>query len=278
MDTGTDGSGAVAVVGGDNARGAAVGRVLAEAGGAVALPVAAGAVELPPGARLVVVCAEDHGALLGLLDRAGRRLAGRDVVDLTSGTGDEAREAAERVADHGGRYLRGALMGHPEHVGEPETVLVYSGAAEVFRDRETVLARLGGATYLGADPGTASLYDLAMLNLAWATLTGYLHTAALLGTDGVGARTLTPLLTHWLRTTVADVIEGYAGQIDDRAYPGDQEWLELDAPLMEHLVRTSEQRGVDSALPRLVQSLTARGIAAGRGRESFAGLVEVIRR
>lgn len=237
--------------------------------GALGVPAAEGF-----DAELVVVCAEDHAGLWPLL---ARELTGRDLVNLTSGTSAEARQTAELVTARGGRYLDGALMAHPEHVGSPETVLVYSGDAEVFQRHRAVLARLGGATYLGADPGTAALYDVAMLNFAWAALTGYLHTAALLGADGVRAETFTPLLAHWLRTTVVEVIEDYAGQVDDGVYPGGQEWLELDFPLMRNLVRASEERGLDAALPRLVAELTARGIAAGFGRESFASLVEVIR-
>ncbi|MCE7006664.1 NAD(P)-dependent oxidoreductase [Kibdelosporangium philippinense] len=219
---------------------------------------------LDPVSGLVVVCVEDYSSIPDLP-------AGVDIVNLTSGTSFDAVQAAQRFPD---RYLDGALMAHPEHVGLPETVLVYSGSAEVFARHEQTLAQLGSAIYLGPDPGTASLYDAAMLNFAWATLIGYLQTAALLDVE---AKTFTPLLTQWLKSTVVDVIEDYAGQIDAGRYPGDEEWLELDEPLMRHLIAATEQRGLDSGLPRLIQSLTARGIAAGHGRESFASLVNVIR-
>ncbi|WP_143446972.1 imine reductase family protein [Kibdelosporangium aridum] len=215
-------------------------------------------------AELVVICAEDYSTVPDVPP-------GPDIVNLTSGTTEEAVEAAKRFP---GRYLDGALMAHPEHVGRPETVLVYSGSPDVFARHEKTLARLGSATYLGPDPATASLYDAAMLNFAWATLIGYLQSAALVNVE---ARTFTPLLTQWLKSTVADVIEGYAGQIDAGSYPGDEEWLELDEPLMRHLIVATEQRGLDSALPRLIHSLTTRGIEAGSGAESFASLVEVIR-
>ncbi|GAA2809106.1 NAD(P)-dependent oxidoreductase [Crossiella cryophila] len=247
----------VAVVG-TGARAVGLAGVLGEAGGA----------------GLVVVCAEGHGELAELL---APELGGVDLVNLTSGTGAEARAAAELVRARGGRYLDGALMAHPEHLGRPETVLVYSGDAAVFRRQRAVLARLGEANYLGPDPGTAALYDLALLNFAWATLIGYLQTAALLGADGVPAAAVTPMLTRWLRGTVAEVIEDYATQLDAGSYPGEQEWLELDAPLMGNLVLASAERGLDLGLPRLVESLTARGIAAGFGRDGFASLVEVIR-
>jgi 3-hydroxyisobutyrate dehydrogenase-like beta-hydroxyacid dehydrogenase len=263
----------VAVIG-SNPRATALATTLTRAGLAVTTRAPGGPATLAT-ARLVVLCVEDYDELNSLLDQL---LTGHQVVNLTSGTSAQAREAAARVSALGGQYLDGALMAHPEHVGNADTVLVYSGAAEVFENNETLLRHWGSATYLGADAGTAALYDVAMLAFAWATHLGYLHTAALLGTAGVAAKTMTPLLTGWLRTTVADVIEEYAGQIDNRTYPGDEEWLELDAPLMDHLVQASEEHGLDPALPELVVSLTAKGINAGRGKESFASLVEVIRR
>ncbi|ALG07041.1 NAD(P)-dependent oxidoreductase [Kibdelosporangium phytohabitans] len=236
--------------------------------GAIAAALGVPAAETAPAqADLVVVCVEEYARIPPLPD-------GADIVNLTSGTSGQAAGAANLFT---GRYLDGALMAHPEHVGRPETVLVYSGSPEVFARNESQLARLGSATYLGPDAGTASLYDAAMLNFAWATLAGYLQTAALLTSAGVAARAFTPMLNEWLRTTVADVIDDYAGQIDAGSYPGEEEWLELDEPLMRDLITVTEQRGMDAALPKVVQALTARGIAAGRGAESFASLVEVIR-
>ncbi|MGK8509582.1 hypothetical protein ACRS5S_16540 [Nocardia asiatica] len=124
--------------------------------------------------------------------------------------------------------------------------------------------------------GTATLYEMAMLTFAWATVVGYLHSAALLRTADIPAMTTAPLLTHWMSTTIAPVITDYAQQIDSRRYPGNEEWLELDAPLMEHLIQTAAQRGVDTRLPQLINSLTRAGITAGFGLNSFASLIEIV--
>ena len=277
-----------------NARGAALASALAAAGNTVTVwdepgrpgeeHVAAGASRAGSpeaafaAAALIILCVEDYEAARRVLERADRHAVQvHDVVNLTSGTSAQARETATRLANGGGRYLDGALMAHPEHVGRHDTVLVYSGSEEVFDRHAAVLGQLGGATYLGPDAGIAALYDLAMLNFAWATLTGFLHTAALLGTARVQAGTVAPLLRHWLSTTVTEVITDYARQVDAREYPGDEEWLELDAPLMDHLVHACEEHGLDTALPRLIRALTSRGIAAGHGRDSYASLIEIMR-
>ncbi|KAB2345918.1 imine reductase family protein [Actinomadura rudentiformis] len=285
--------GRVAVIG-LNARGAALARASAAAGVAVTVwdepgPLA----EAPPidgasradslqaaftAASLILLCVDDYDSAQRILDQAERHVGSTDVVNLTSGTSAQAEQVAAWMDARGGRYLDGALMAHPEHVGKPDTVLVYSGSPQVFERHESSLKLLGGATYLGAAPGAAALYDVAMLNFAWATLIGFLQTATLLGTAQIPATTVTPLLTHWLSTTVTDVINDYARQVDERHYPGDEEWLELDAPLMVHLIEATRTRGLDTALPELIKSLTDQGIDAGHGKDSFASLVEIIRR
>jgi 3-hydroxyisobutyrate dehydrogenase-like beta-hydroxyacid dehydrogenase len=273
-------------------RGAALARALVAGGHDVLVwdenPSTAAAV---PGARvaedmrsafsaagLVLLCVEEYDAAGRIVDHVGPGLAAHDLVNLTSGSSAQADELAERVSAHGGHYLDGALMAHPEHVGNPETVLVYGGSEPVFRRSEALLTRFGQAHYLGPQASTAALYDAAMLNFAWATLTGFLYSAALLRSGGVPAASVAPLLTRWMGTTVADVITDYAEQVDSGRYPGDEEWLELDHPLMGHLIQAHEERGLDAALPRLVEELTARGIAAGHGCDSFASLIEVIGR
>ncbi|MGK8524998.1 NAD(P)-dependent oxidoreductase [Nocardia asteroides] len=228
------------------------------------------------GASVVFLCVDDYGTAARILGRAEQHITSRDLVNVTSGTGAQARQLAAWVARRGGRYLDGALMAHPEHVGKPETVLVYSGSEELFEHHEQLLGQLGSATFLGPDPGTAALYDVAMLNFAWATLIGYLYSAALLRTAEVRATTTAPLLNHWMSTTIASVIADYAEQIDNGRYPGDEEWLELDAPLMDHLIQAAQEHGINTELPELVRSLTYRGIEAGHGRDSFASLIETI--
>jgi 3-hydroxyisobutyrate dehydrogenase-like beta-hydroxyacid dehydrogenase len=45
----------------------------------------------------------------------------------------------------------------------------------------------------------------------------------------------------------------------------------------DHIVTASRDAGIDTALPEAVKSLYDRAIAAGRGKESWTALSEVIR-
>ncbi len=220
---------------------------------------------------LVVVCVTDYAALPALLDPAS--VAGRVVVNLTSGTSAQARETAARL---GGAYLDGAIMAIPQAIGTPDGTILYSGPKTVYDEYEAVLAALGPGTYLGADHGLAAINDVATLGLMWSILNGFLLGAALVGTAGVPAADFaayakenTEMVTNWLA--------GYAEQIDAGAYPALDATVDTHLAAMRHLVEESESLGVNAELPRLLTALAERAVAGGHGGSAYPALVEQFR-
>ncbi|GII96197.1 NAD(P)-dependent oxidoreductase [Sinosporangium siamense] len=254
-------------------------RTPAKAGDLVArgARLAGSAEEAVAAGPLVIVCLSDYDAVRGLLGPLGGALGGRVLVNLTSGTSQEARETAEWAAGQAAAaYLDGAIMATPAAIGT-DAVVVYSGPQAAFDRHEPALRSLGsGATYLGADHGLAALYDVAVLSLAWNVLNGYLQGAALLGAAGVDAVTFTPIALKGIET-VNTWLPGYAKQIDEGAYPAYDSTLDTHVAAMNHLIHESEALGVNAELPRFVKALADRAIAGGRGGDGYAALVEQFR-
>lgn len=237
--------------------------------GAVRAPSVADALTASP---LVVVCLSDAAAVRDTLGPYRDRLAGRTLVNLTSGTSDEARDLSAWTAG----YVDGAIMAIPEVIGTPEAFLLFSGAPEAFEKHRESLGRLGNATFFGADPGLAALYDVALLGVMWGTLNAFLHGAALLGAAKVDATVFAPFANQWL-ASVTGFVSAYAEQIDRGAYPAEDATLETHLATMKHLVRESAAAGVDTDWPARVQALAERAIAAGHAGTSYASLIEVFR-
>ncbi|MFD1932425.1 MULTISPECIES: hypothetical protein [Nonomuraea] len=139
-----------------------------------------------------------------------------------------------------------------------------------------MLAALGDPVHLGEDPGTASLYDAALLGLMWATMTGWLHGTAVVGADKIEATAFTPVAIRWMGA-VAGFLTRYAGQVDEGRYPGDDATVDVQIAAIDHLIHAAHERGVDNALPELLKAAMLRARAAGHGSDSFASLVEVLR-
>ncbi|RDG39833.1 NAD(P)-dependent oxidoreductase [Streptomyces corynorhini] len=241
------------------------------ASGAVRAASVADAVAAAP---LVVVCVTRHDAVVDVLDAGRTALPGRVLVNLTSGSSREARALADRVAALGAHCLDGAILTTPDAIGAPDATVLYGGPDAVFRAHAPTLAALGGGvTFLGADPGIPSLYEVALLDIMWTSLTGVLHAMALVGTEGIAATEFAPFAAM-LYSGVGSFVPRYARQIADGAYPADDSTLHTHLAGIRHLTEESGDRAVEARLPLYIQGLMERAVARGQGGDSFARLVE----
>lgn len=240
--------------------------------GATAASTAGAAVTAHP---LVIACLFDHASVHQTLDPVIERMRGSVLVNLTTTTPNEARELATWAAGHGVGYLDGAIMATPPMIGAPGASILYSGSREVFDAVRPVLDRWATSTYDGEDAGLASLFDLAMLSGMYTMFAGFLHGAAMAGSVGVTATEFAARATPFLSAMTAG-FAGYAAVVDggDYTVPGQQS---LDFSDLSHIVRASEEQGVDPAPVAAVQELISRQIADGHGAEGFARLYESLR-
>ncbi|WP_431950757.1 NAD(P)-dependent oxidoreductase [Nocardia lijiangensis] len=222
---------------------------------------------------LTIVCVTDYRAMYELLGASDVDLGGTQLINLTSGDSAQAREAARWAEQRGARYLDGAIMAIPPVIGTAEAVILHSGPQADFEALEPALGALGTVTYLGADHGLASLYDVAGLAMMWSVLNAWLQGTALLRTAGVDAATYAPFARQ-IAVGVAEWLPGYAEQIDSGSFPAEVSALETDARAMAHLIEESEAVGVNAELPKLIKAMADRSIAAGHGGEQYPVLIE----
>ncbi len=240
--------------------------------------LAASARDAVAASPLVVVCVTDYQAARELLDPLGDVLAGRVLVNLTTGTSKQAHETAEWAALQGATYLDGVILAFPQTISTADAVLLYSGARPAFDTHESTLRSLGaGTAYLGADHGLPALYDMAMLSVMWSVLNGFLHGAALLGTAHVDAATLASFMNQGIGA-LTEWVAAYADQIDAGKYPAVDSTLDTHLAGMEHLIQESESLGINVELPKFVKTLTDRAVAEGRGGDSYAAMIEQFRK
>ncbi|SHF86758.1 3-hydroxyisobutyrate dehydrogenase [Streptoalloteichus hindustanus] len=226
---------------------------------------------------VVVVCVKDYDAVYGVLAPAADALSGRVVVNHSSGTPKQAREAVDWADRHGVEYLDGAIMVPPFAVGKPDSVFLYSGPRAVFDAHRVTLETMGGPRYLGADPGLAVLYNTALLGLMYASMNGFLHAAALVGTAGVGAETFSEIALDWFAPdVVVRYLRAQASEIDKRNFPGTLGTMEMNLTALEHIVHTSAEQGVDAELPALLRAHAQRAIAEGYAGNNYLAMFEVL--
>jgi 3-hydroxyisobutyrate dehydrogenase-like beta-hydroxyacid dehydrogenase len=219
--------------------------------GVVVAPSIAAAAAASP---LVVACVVDNSALRSVL--TPDMVAGRTLVNLTNGTPRQARELAE---EFGESYVDGGIMAVPPMIGQPGSLIFYSGSKAAFADAEATLAILGEARFLGEDAGRASLYDLALLSAMYGMFGGIDHALALGASAGVPEAELRPMVVDWLRAMLT-------GQEQPAEHAAEYANLEMQAQAYVNLLDASRDQGVRTDLVAPMGELLHRAVAAGPGK------------
>ncbi|WP_112138455.1 NAD(P)-dependent oxidoreductase [Glycomyces dulcitolivorans] len=271
------------------AMGSAVATRLREAGYAVTVwnrtaakaepHVAAGATaaatvaEAADAGDVVFVVLLDHASVREHLDPAADRLRGKDVVNLTTTTPNQSRETAAWAAEHGIAYLDGAIMAVPDMIGTPGARLLYSGAENAYAIARPALETLGGAEFTGADPGVASLKDMALLAAMDLMLLGYLQAIAMMRTAGATAADTAAEVEDWLAAMLPYGKE-IAAIVDGGTYDTGGQNVDFDRAGIGSLITASREQGVSAVLLEPHRKLLDELAAAGHGASDWPRIID----
>jgi 3-hydroxyisobutyrate dehydrogenase-like beta-hydroxyacid dehydrogenase len=217
-------------------------------------------------ADVVVTCLATYEVQRPLLSKDIKTL-----VNLTSGTPEEARATAQWAADNGVEYVDGVIMAVPQQIGTPGARILFSG-----NEDHHVLDAFGEPVHVGADAGLAALYDLGLLGVMWAAFSGYLQAVALLGTEGIKPEQFTPMVADWLRE-LGGMLPEMGEETQHRNYETDVSALDINVAGLRMLTQTSREQGIDTALPQALHDLFRRAQEKGHSQHSIASVIEVIR-
>ncbi|MEU7512656.1 NAD(P)-binding domain-containing protein [Streptomyces sp. NPDC042898] len=229
---------------------------------------------------LSVVCLVDYDATDAVLRQVAvtAALKGRTVANLTADTPDRARDTARWAGDHGIRYLDGAIMTPTPTIGTPQAVFLHSGPEELYAEHRPVLDVLGGRhTHLGEDIARAAAYDIALLDIFWMSMTGFVHAVALAGAEGISPGELAPF-AQGIGAILPPLFQGLAEDLESGAYSGEGNPLTSVVSSMAHIVHASEAHGIDAGVMRAAEGLARRTIGLGHGAEGFTRIAEVLTR
>ncbi|MGP4022141.1 NAD(P)-dependent oxidoreductase [Actinomadura sp. 3N407] len=253
-------------------RTAGKGETLGEAGASVSA-TAAEAVRASP---LVVVCLLDYEAVDEVLAGVGDAIAGKALVNLTSGSPGRARTTERWAAEHGADYIDGGIMADPPDLGTSNAFLSYSGSREAFDAHEATLRELGNSTFYGSDAGLASVEFMAQVAIGYEMLIGFLHTLRLVQAEGADVAEFAERVAESMAGGYRPLLSAIGKAVRDGEFPPDMGPLSVQAALMDDLIDHRRSLGVDVTRMREVKKLMDERIAAGHGDEGFSSLFALL--
>lgn len=228
---------------------------------------------------VLIVCVDNYQVTRNILAAQEVRplLSGRTLVQLSTGTPQEAREGERWTQDSGADYLDGAVLAYPDQMGTPEAALLVSGAQATFRRCEPLLRSLaGGLTYVGEQVGAASALDCAALSFVLGALLGALHGARICEVEGLRVDEFGSMLAEFTPVVGNEVCQ-LSERIQASRYDGSQAALRTYSAAAARLVQQARDSRIDADFPRYAADALEQGMSAGLGSEDLAALIKVLR-
>ncbi|WP_159843623.1 NAD(P)-dependent oxidoreductase [Nocardia sp. CY41] len=210
----------------------------------------------------------DHASVHATLDPVAERLAGRQLINLTSTAPGEARELATWAAGLDCDYLDGGIMAVPPMIGGPGAAILYSGSRAIFDAHRETLELLASAEFFGDDAGFASTYDFALLATMYAMFGGFLHGAAMMRSVGVSAAEFGRRAAAWV-SAMAESLPHQGAVVDAAAYTDPVQSIAFHKAALDAISRASREANVTLDFVAPLKNLLDRQVADGRGALGF---------
>jgi 3-hydroxyisobutyrate dehydrogenase-like beta-hydroxyacid dehydrogenase len=224
---------------------------------------------------IILICLPDYPTTDKLLQ--GISLEGKTVVQLTTGTPQDARLMAASFSARGAEYLDGAILATPSQMGSANTPIFLSGTKSAWTNSEATLRILGGGLiYLGAAPGTAAAWDIAALSSMFGMMIGFLNGARLFESEGLQVADLGNMILS-IAPVLGEMIKDTGDDIQQQKYDSPQSSLDICATTFDLMVRLSSENKLDAGFARFAQQLFRKAQEAGYGQQRISALMKTLR-
>lgn len=250
---------------------------LPELAGVSVAPTAAAAITASP---LIVMCVYDYKAVNTILASPGvaEAIAGKTLVQLTTGSPADARESAAWAARHKAAYIDGAIQAAPSQMGMPDTPVLVSGDQDAFAQWKPILEDLAGNfVNLGEKIEAAATTDLATLSYVYGAFVGFLHGALIVESEGLDVAQFGRLVAD-ISPSFGAFFAHEAQVIQSGDFKITESPLRISVEATQRIHDFSKERRLNTEFSDLANRLLQRAHAAGLDNEELAALIKVMRK
>lgn len=202
-------------------------------------------------------------------------LTGRTLVQFSTGTPREAREAADWAASRGSSYLDGAIMCYPDSLGAADSPILIGGSEPAFKAAEAHLQPLGDVQYLGDNVASAPAIDMGLLTMSVSLYAGVAQAARICEAEGADLGRLAALADHeGSARKRLEVIDADAFQLNS-LHSGAS--LSVWTNVVQRLATQSDDAGIDRRLPTALLEIYREAVDLGHGAEDVTALIKALR-
>ena len=224
---------------------------------------------------IFVLSDPSYAVSTAMLQKERAKIAGKTIVQLSSGTPQDARKLSDFVKEAGGMYIDGGILVHPPSIGDSqEAEILYSGNRTAFEALEPTLSLLSSPVFLGEDPGAAATLDLAVNVAITPTLVAYLQGLKICQSENFPTDKYISYSTKGLDDYLASKLEQAQKELPTN--PAEiEETVALMAGFTKLLADYLKSLNIDAGMFDALARLYAGGVASGRGEHDSLCVVDL---
>lgn len=232
----------------------------------------AAAVQASP---VIITCLNSYEITRNVLDTAD--LHERLLLELTTGTPQDARDTATWATDRGADYLDGALLATPRQIGKADTPIFVSGNKIAYERGEEMLKVLGGnSMYMGEAVGAAAAWDLSVLSSLFGLMAGFLQGARIFESEKLSVNDLGNMI-NLIAPVLGEMVRHEGAVITNNDFVHPQSALKTCLVSIDLMAKQAREAGITAEVPHFLQQLLNKGIKAGYGEEQLGALIKAMR-
>ena len=225
------------------------------------------------GSELVIVCVGNYDDTRLVLQDCPD-LSGHTLIQLTTGTAEQAENLRASVVERGGDYLDGVILAYPSGIGLANTTIAVAGSDVAWARSKAVLQTLGGASlYTGGNLAAPVALEVALVGPSLLATIAAIQGAHLLRKAGMDISAYAEMLQGGSDFLTGSLVRQVRAILEDR-FDEPEAALETWAAGVEHIANSLGDSQIDLFGP--VRTLLRRAVAAGHGRKELAAVVKVL--
>lgn len=203
-------------------------------------------------------------------------LSGKTLIQLSTGTPNDAKADEVWANKHDIKLLDGAIMVTPGQMGTPEAFVLVAGSSDVYADAEDVLKVLAINTlYTGEKIHSSSALDLAFLSYFFSALIGFTHAARIAQAEGLDIASFGTMVQNW-SPVIGSIIKECSTRVAAGHFENPQSTVQTCYFSTELISRHAQEAGISDLFPAFATSVFKKGMDAGLGSEDGAAIFKIL--
>jgi len=221
---------------------------------------------------VTIVCVGSHYDTRSLLDGVSDHLKNRVIVDLSTGSADDAEALAADLEAAGARWQIGMINTYPRDIAADHASVFCVGPTDVWEDIAGRIRILGPKSeHVGTEAGLVAALFAAMFTTRQGYMCGMLHGAAVAHAAGLSAEAYAKTLP--ISVGMAESYsETFRRTVVPRRYEDPGASISTYLAAFDDTLATFRKFGADDGLPEFMAGLVRRGVEAGLGDKELTAL------